>query len=118
VEFSKKKEKNSICNELPKNSMFSKKVVQDFRGYPINDAEVVFWSMNERASCCVGQKCNYSSSELGVEREDLLHYCDFQCALLNFFKPMIPTILERMISKVTLHRLTLQRRGKRLVSNR
>jgi len=32
VEFSKKKIKNSICSELPKNSIFSKKTVQGFRG--------------------------------------------------------------------------------------
>jgi len=57
--------------------------------------------MREDLAVSVGEKCNYSSSELGVEREVyLLQYFDFQCTLLDFLKPMISMVLERMISKV------------------
>jgi len=56
--------------------------------------------MNERASYCVGQKCNYSSSELGVEGNNLLQYFDFQYILLDYFKPMIPIVAKLMISNV------------------
>jgi len=39
---------------------------------------------------------------LGI-RGGMGQYFDFQCALLDFFKPiMIPTVLERMISKVNI----------------
>jgi len=117
--------------------------------------------MNDKSFSCVGQKCNYSSSELGVESGDLLqwigvlrrsilinqystlykylsllyiycywsirgctsyfkhlqfpkispldclvpliplfnvHYFDFKWDLLFFLIPMIPIVLEKMIS--------------------
>jgi len=56
--------------------------------------------MNDKAFY-TRQKCNYSSSKLGVESGDLLEYFDFKRVLLDFFIPMIPTILERMISPMT-----------------
>jgi len=49
--------------------------------------------MNERESLGVGQKYISSSSKLEVERENLQLYFDLDCTHLDFFIPMIPTVL-------------------------
>jgi len=42
--------------------------------------------MIDKESVLGAQKCNYSSSVLGVERGDLLQYFDFQCVYLAYLK--------------------------------
>jgi len=46
-----------------------------YNGQPFN--KDILWPMNDKESFLVVQKCNYSSSILGVERRDLLQHFDF-----------------------------------------
>jgi len=67
----------------------------------LNIDKDILCPMNAKESLVGGQKCNYSSSIVRVERRYLPHYFDFQCIYLAYSKYICHIVLKCMISIAT-----------------